>query len=702
MGHSRPHRGDIQGLRAAAVLLVALDHAGVGFLHGGFVGVDVFFVLSGFLITGILLSEAHANGSISLVGFYVRRARRILPAAALTLLATEVAAYFLLNFVRAREVVWDSLFAATFSANFRFAEQGTDYFAQGQPPSAVLHFWSLAVEEQFYLVWPAAFAILLFGAAVITRRRRPVGKWQHRRLAFVVVGVGSVSLGWSIYLTGAQPLVAYFSPFTRAWELALGAALAIAAPALVRMSWLSSVVVGWLGLLTVLAAALVFTGGTPFPGYAALFPTVGTALVICAGMRDRTSPLAVGRVLAVAPLRFVGDRSYALYLWHWPVLVIAGQYVGKDLPVTVNVLLLLGAFVLSIASYALFENPIRKARWSGARGGLVFGASIAVLLVATIVSLQAIDRKEAAFNAPATTERVVLRAVPVASYTSARRSATVTGGTLPAVVAAVRAARRGEPIPSGLTPPVGEVRNEPQPYSLPQGCVPDSTSSQSSSRICRVGKTTSSRSIVVVGDSHAQMWMPTILRLAERDGWAVIPLLRPGCMPETWIDERGLAACRPWYRWAMRQVRRLRPDVTVVGGAVGGARGAAALAAENGMIAMARATKTSSGRVVVVGDPEGLRRNAIDCLLSRHATMATCTATWPVTWLEPYDHIAARSRQLRIGFVDTRGWFCFERQCPTVIGRTIAYRDYHHVTVAYALRLSATFAAAFRQAIRKA
>jgi peptidoglycan/LPS O-acetylase OafA/YrhL len=166
MSSPSTHRGDIQGLRAVAVLLVALGHAGVGFLSGGFVGVDVFFVLSGFLITGILLAEARENGSISLVAFYVRRARRILPAAALTLLATDLAAYFLLNFLRAREAVWDSLFAATFAANFRFAQQGTDYFAQAQPPSPLLHFWSLGVEEQFYLVWPALLSVVLFGAAL--------------------------------------------------------------------------------------------------------------------------------------------------------------------------------------------------------------------------------------------------------------------------------------------------------------------------------------------------------------------------------------------------------------------------------------------------------------------------------------------------------------------------------------------------------
>src|SRR5439155_10346715 len=177
------HRDDIQGLRAVAVLLVVLDHAGVGFLRGGFVGVDVFFVLSGFLITGILISGAAKRGYVSFVDFYLRRARRILPAAALTLIATTIVAYQLLNYVRAKQAVWDSFWASLFVANIRFAHQGTDYFARGQPPSLVQHYWSLAVEEQFYLVWPAVLSLAVFGVALVGRRRRAQETAPITRLA---------------------------------------------------------------------------------------------------------------------------------------------------------------------------------------------------------------------------------------------------------------------------------------------------------------------------------------------------------------------------------------------------------------------------------------------------------------------------------------------------------------------------------------
>jgi len=266
MRGSIPHRGDIQGLRAVAILLVVLTHGGVRAVSGGFVGVDVFFVVSGFLITGLLLAEARTKGSVSIIDFYVRRARRILPAAALTYVVVDVAAVFLLNFLRAREAVQDSVYAAGFAANFRFAEKGTDYFAASQPPSPLLHSWSLGVEEQFYLVWPALLSITLFGLA-LRRRRREVGRRQHKRLLLVLA---AGSFAYSVHLTAALPPEAYFSPFTRAWELGIGAALAVGASTFVRLPPLATLLMGWTGLIAIAVAAAVLSDRTPFPGYAAL------------------------------------------------------------------------------------------------------------------------------------------------------------------------------------------------------------------------------------------------------------------------------------------------------------------------------------------------------------------------------------------------------------------------------------------------
>jgi peptidoglycan/LPS O-acetylase OafA/YrhL len=694
MAPSTSYRADIQGLRALAVLLVVLAHAGVGFLPGGFVGVDVFFVLSGFLITGLLLAEVRATGTVSLIDFYVRRARRILPAAALTLLATDVAAFFLLNFLRARDTVHDSLYTAVFAANFRFAARGVDYFAQAEPPSPLLHYWSLAVEEQFYLVWPALISIVTFGL-VLARRRRRAGRTQGPLLLALVVVLSGVSLVWSVHLTATLPATAYFSPLTRAWELGLGCALAVGASTLMRVPPRGKLVMGWAGILAIAAAAVLFSERTPFPGFAALLPTVGAALAVAAGIGDRHS-LAVGRLLALRPLCIVGDRSYAFYLWHWPVLILADQFVGYELSVTVKLGLLVGAFLLSCVSYSLVENPIRRRR-SRRASGAVFGVSMAAVLGTAVLCLAAIARDEQRFNAPAASASLVTPAPVLVSYKTPAGSEEA----LPDVVAAVEAARRGDPIPSGLNPPIGKLRSIPPQYVLPDGCISRGESSKSTSNICRLGETTSRKLIVLVGDSHAMMWLPAVLEMAWRDHWAVIPLLRTGCMPNRWITDEGPSSCRAWYRWAMREVRLLHPRITLIGGSIGERPSSAVRAAADGTIAMAR-TLEPYGAVVVIGDPEGLSGNPTDCVLSSHASMATCTTRWPPATLRSYDRVAASTTRLGIGFIPTRGFFCFERQCPAVIGNTVAYWDNSHITATYAVQIAGAFRTGFLRAAARA
>jgi peptidoglycan/LPS O-acetylase OafA/YrhL len=683
------HRADIQGLRAVAVLLVAFGHAGVGFLKGGYVGVDVFFVLSGFLITGILLSGASKRGYASLLTFYARRARRILPAATLTLVATDVAAYGLLNFVRARQVMWDSVWASFFAANVHFARQGTDYFARELPPSPIQHFWTLAVEEQFYLVWPVVLVVVLFGASFVRRARRAeptVTDRGIRRLLVVTVLAAAASLAWSIHDTRVSPTTSYFSAFSRAWELALGALLALGASHVLRVPAAVRSCAGWVGVGAIVAAGVTFSDTTPFPGYAALLPTVGTALVIGAGIADSRLPLGAGRLLGVAPLRYVGDRSYAFYLWHWPVLILAEERAGHALSLPANLLLLAVAFGLSIASYRLFENPIRKARWSPRPSLLLWPASIGAVVIAAGGFVHAIDRTAAQLaRAPAVPTTV----------------AAGTGPVLPAVKAAVEAVRRGSAIPSPLSPPVGRLLDDH--YVIPGGCAPHEGSI--SSQICRFGDTTATRAIVVMGDSHAQMWMPAILSLAKRDGWVVIPFVKSTCLPNRWVatDAEPKAECRAWYRWAVRQARRLHPYVTLITGSWN----TPAIAAEQGLYDaevggiryLTTAMAPYSKHVVVIGDPPAEARDPVDCLLSANATMSSCSTSMTPQQNALYDAIR-RVARARGAFIDTLGWFCFSNDCPTVVGHTITRGDVAHLTTTYASELVPPFRSAFLRAIR--
>jgi peptidoglycan/LPS O-acetylase OafA/YrhL len=694
------HRDDIQGLRAVAVLLVVLDHAGVGFLKGGYVGVDVFFVLSGFLITGILLSGAGKRGYVSLSNFYVRRARRILPAAALTLIATDLAAYHLLNFVRAREAVTDSIWASFFAANVRFARQGADYFAQGQPPSPIQHFWSLAVEEQFYLVWPGLLSLVLFGFVLSRRftvRRRPnqvVTRQGIRRLLLVIILISAASLAWSVHYTTSTPGAAYFSTAARAWELGLGAALAIGATALMRTPGLWRAMLGWSGFICIGCAAVLYSDGTAFPGYAALLPALGAALVIAAGIGDQGPRLGVGRFLALGPFRYVGDRSYAYYLWHWPVLIIAVQYEGHDLSVAVKLLLALGAFALSIVSYALFENPIRQMRWPAPAGALLWPASAAVVFVVAVLTLGAIDDKAARIEAAAAAVKPAALADPAAADAARANSK-----ALPAVVAAVKAAQRGDPLPSPLTPPVDNLLKDI--WFFASGCTP--RDGETMSKICRLGDATSAKTIVVIGDSHAQHWMPTILQMAEQDGWAVLPIVKSACTPHTWLRFPQKPECPGWYKWAIGQVEVLHPDVTLIAGSW--APDNVPDEAVKTIASLTSSVKRFSKSVIVVGDPPKQSRQPVDCLLARNATMKTCTTTVTKVQLRGDTKVAAIAKNRHIGFVDARGWFCARLsaskplRCPLVVNRTITRRDLGHITVTYGLELAAPFRGAFRRAL---
>jgi len=676
-GTASRYRADLQGLRAIAVLLVVLGHAGVGFLAGGFVGVDVFFVLSGFLITGLLLADKAAHGRIRLTEFYSRRARRILPAAVLTLVVTDVVAHQLLNFVRARDAVSDSIWAALFSANVHFAQTADGYFAQAQPPSPLQHFWTLAVEEQFYLVWPLLLSLTL----VALRVRRSV----------VLVGVaGLASLAWSIHATSTSPDTAYFSTFTRIWELALGAGLALAVPLLRRLPAGLQLASGWAGLTCIGLAAVLFSSATPYPGSAALLPTLGAALVIAAGVGGVVPRLAAGRALSVGPMRYVGDRSYALYLWHWPVLVIAADYAGHDLSTGTKLGLVAGALALSAFTYAVFENPIRHMKWRPPRSLLLWPASGIVVVALALPILASVERTAARVDAASAAVRPDMLADPAVQ----EAVAVTTAKPLPAVTAAVTAATRGAPLPSPLTPPVDSLRGDF--YNFPAGCIPGR--GQTSSNVCRLGGANAAKTIVVFGDSHAQMWMPTILNMAQRDGWVVVPLVKDGCIARTW---NASGDCGAWYRWATDKVSALRPDVTLIVASWAGTGAPSRAVAPIGTLSLAM--RRASASVIIVGDAPNQKRDPTDCLLAPGSTMATCSSKGTKNQLGTSAAIAAAATAHGVGYIETLGWFCArptrtsDPLCPLVVGNTITAVDRGHISQTYALALAASFRVAFRK-----
>src|ERR1700758_5194752 len=366
-------RPDIEGMRAVAVGLVVLYPGFHVPFTGGFVGVDVFFVISGFLITNLLLHEKTRTGRISIARFYARRVRRILPAATLVVGATLFAVYYWLGFIAGNQIADDAKWTAVFMANIHFGLLGVDYLGSQLPPSPLEHMWSLGVEEQFYLVWPALF----LGLAFLVRGQR------HRNaLAVTLLGIIGASLAWSVIQTQTNATWAYFSPLTRAWELALGALVAVLATVAARLrpSWLVELL-SLCGIAGILASALVLNSSTHYPGSAVALPVISTALLIATGCANQRT--LVGRALAVRPMQWIGARSYSLYLWHWPFLTIAAEYLGHDLSTTQSSGLLLLALAATAVTYRLVENPVRHARALTKHTGLtlVLGA---FLILATV------------------------------------------------------------------------------------------------------------------------------------------------------------------------------------------------------------------------------------------------------------------------------------------------------------------------------
>src|SRR6201996_8042299 len=355
----RRFRPDIEGLRAVAIVAVLLCHAGVPFLAGGYVGVDVFFVISGFLITKLLLGELDRSGTISLRGFYARRAKRLLPLSAILLTTVGILSMILLSPLRNTEVAGDITASALYVANWHFAAQSVDYFAQGLEPSPVLHLWSLAIEEQFYLVWPG----LMLAVTWFWRRRgksvRPV-IWVA--LALILAG----SLIYGVILTNEKPAFAYFDTFARAWELGLGAARALAGTGDVPR--ISAVALGWIGIAAIVYASFAFTAETTFPGQAALIPTLGAAALILSGTALSETVGGVtgfkacaGWILALPPVRYVGRISYSWYLWHWPFLVFAAAIWGPRLSVAAGLAAVAASWVPTQITHTLVEDPVRRA-----------------------------------------------------------------------------------------------------------------------------------------------------------------------------------------------------------------------------------------------------------------------------------------------------------------------------------------------------
>ncbi len=655
-------RPDIEGLRAIAIGAVLLFHAGVPGADGGFIGVDVFFVISGFLITGLLVREWSSHGHIDLLVFYARRFRRLLPAALLAIAVTTIASWLVLSQLRFPSVADDAAAAALYVSNIRFALNAIDYLGSEVAPSPLLHFWSLSVEEQFYLFWPL---IIMVSLRLLTLKR----------LWLVVGGVVIGSYVLALIWTDIAAPWAFFSLPTRAWQLGVGALIAIGLIRLPRqlppMAAATSV---WLGLAVIVVGVVTIGSDTPYPGAAALIPVAGTALVIIGGSHSSTLP---SRLLATRFPRWVGRISYSLYLWHWPLLVLVPIALGID-SVAFNLFLVVVATGMAWASTELYEAPIRQGR------------------------LLAMTPRKNVITAVVASVLVATAALAAGAINEGPKGTRDDGAVSPS--GTIGAAVRSGPVPADLTPPLtGAYWDLPDGYD--DDCHLDFPEVEAPG--CTYGPEDAATTVLLLGDSHAQQWLPALQSLAEERSWRLRAITKAACPmidATVWNGplKRGYRECDEWRERALRLIEEEDPALVFVSSAdmyelvdEGGARleeGDEAAAAEALTRYLARMTERAP--VIVLADTPRVGYDPAECLATSD-DVADCDIDRERMFDAAYARIEADAAAAAgADLISAADWLCFEDDCPLIRGSKLVYRDRHHLTATFAALLSQRLGAA--------
>ncbi len=651
-------RPDVEGLRGIATLLVLLFHADVAFLGGGYVGLDVFFVISGFLITGLLLRELERTDRVSLGDFYARRVRRLLPSI-VAVLAFVVAAGWVLMSPLARDRLAGDVIAANFYfVNWRFASQEGDYLTRGLDASPVQHFWSLSVEEQFYLVWPVI--LVAVGVAWLAR----TGRSPRPVLGGLVLVAGVALLAHSIERTHADAGPAYFSTLTRGWEFLVGAAVALVPAARMRMPrpLAAALVVG--GLAALAWSAVTYDDTTAFPGPAALVPCIASAVIIVAGASAVGS--VPGRLMEVRPARWVGRISYSWYLWHWPLLVFAAIAVG-ELSTPAKLAIVAGSVVPAWLAHRYVEEPFRRSPRLARSPARTFRFGLACTVAVGVLGA-ACWATSPSVPIAAASDTLGARALQLDATPQARADA-----IRPNPKTAIRDRGRADA----------------------DGCLVDQEDTRSGR--CVYGDRTSRTTAVLFGDSHAMQYFPALDLIAQRRGWRLVVLTKSGCTPADvvmWSERfrRAYRECGRWRTATLRRIARERPALIVVGNLnthrvvrdgrrLDRADSARALA--SGMTRTLRTLRATGAPVALVTDnprPDGDPR---DCVSRSFPNLRDCAFARRDAFRHAPVNARAARRVAGVRAINPTPLFCPGRLCPAVIGDVLVYRNTAHITATY-------------------
>ncbi|WP_336712303.1 acyltransferase family protein [Arthrobacter sp. USHLN218] len=682
---------EIQALRALAVLMVVAYHLEPRWLPGGFVGVDVFFVISGFLITGHMLREVERTGTLSLRNFWAARVRRILPAALLTIGVVLAATLLLAPMTQWAQVGTQALASTFYLQNWVLAADSVDYLAAADSATALQHFWSLAVEEQFYLFWPL---LVLLAVAVIRKRRstftsaaRHSGPSPARLAVVLFAWVTAASLAFALWFTDTGNPAAYFITPTRIWELGLGGLLAAALSYTERWQQLRSLL-ALAGLATIAAAAFLLDGADPFPGAAALLPVLGTMAVIAAG---RTSGrLSLHRLVDLKPVQWTGNISYSLYLWHWPLIVFYKTLAGKEPGPAPSLLLLAASFALAALSFYWVETPVRKFGWLNLRAWrpLAAGAA-ATVLVGTL-----------AFVPGNQQERILAERAEQGEALLASPPDDLGGGAMTKAADRTFTADSHVIVPDpGLA--AKDVFNGKDCASLAES---------TETRECAFGDKDSDFTVALVGDSHAAQWFAALEPIAKERGWRLLTYLHNSCPfnPEMRLEERdGNLECTEPNEQTMERltgggdvdavVTSYYAGANFVNSKTGHRPGAAGFAEYWNDLADAGVDVYPIVDTPLPRREGGLARDCValnydepqECGQARKDGLAGKDLTREAAGLAPKARV--------LDFTDA---FCGDTTCPAVIGNVLIYADQNHITRTYMRTLVPTLEERLLEAMR--
>ena len=672
-----PQRTDIQALRAIAVATVVLFHLWPSAMPSGFIGVDVFFVISGFLITGHLVSESVSTGRISLGRFWSRRAKRLLPAAFTVLLLVELATFIFVPMSRWHQFLTESIASAFYVENWLLSANAVDYMASTNPASPVQNFWTLSVEEQFYIVVP----VLLIATAALAGRAA-----VSRRTALIAVlaVATAASFGWGLIQTLNAPPLAYLSTLTRAWEFGVGALLSFVA---VRLSRVNRQLLTAAGVVMIFASAFLL-GGAAFPGAAALLPVGGTVMVILANRDEPTWLSGVGNWAWVA---FLGAISYSLYLWHWPLIILVPFITGVPLSGWASGLVLVGALACATLSYHLIENPLRYASvFSDGQGAVrkVAIAAVAGSLVVIVPGILGLDRSEKSAQVAAARTAELIATNPACLGAQAMDPA-----QMPCVNPALDGVLAPNPIAAGR-----DDSNRAECWA---------TNGVTELHVCSLGAHPgTTKHLIAVGDSHNNTLIAAYEQIAKTNNWQIDVAGHRGCYWTAAVqvqDVQSLVSdCEAWKRnlnsYLLQHteydavITTYDYGLSTVVAPAGMAQGEAVV---DGLVRAWKPLVARGTPILAINDNPQAGAGHADCVVKYGLAAAQVCAVPRDVALGAFNGLRpAVEQSAGARYVDLTSFYCNAVDCPAVIGHVVVYRDRDHLTATYVRTLAPYLGAA--------